>query len=67
MLIRLLGKENEALETTATHPFKDVATWSDKYVAYAYSKGLTNGISEDEFGPNNIANSNTYLTLVLCS
>lgn len=65
MLIRLLGKENEALETTATHPFKDVATWSDKYVAYAYSKGLTNGISEDEFGPNNIANSNTYLTLVL--
>lgn len=64
MLIRLLGKEAEATSTSATHPFTDVAAWADKYVAYAYDTGLTNGISATEFGKSN-ATASTYLTFVL--
>lgn len=64
MLIRLLGKESEALKTTAKHPFTDVDAWADKYVAYAYSEGLTNGVSATEFGRSN-ASAATYLTFVL--
>ncbi len=64
MLIRLLGKESEATATSAEHPFTDVADWADKYVAYAYSEGLTNGISASQFGNSN-AQASTYLTFVL--
>ena len=64
MLIRILGKENEALSTAGSHPFTDVPIWADKYIAYAYSTGLTNGISGTEFGTG-IANADTYITFML--
>lgn len=64
MLIRLLGKENEALGGNWSHPFTDVASWADKYVGYAYEKGLTKGILATEFGKDN-ATSDMYLTFVL--
>lgn len=64
MLIRVLGKEKEALSRNWSHPFKDVPQWADKYVGYAYSKELTNGISATEFGSGN-ASSAMYLTFVL--
>ncbi|HPM00012.1 MAG TPA: S-layer homology domain-containing protein, partial [Bacillota bacterium] len=50
MLIRVLGKESEVLSGNWTHPFTDVASWADKYVGYAYEKGLSGGISASEFG-----------------
>lgn len=65
MLIRLLGKEDTALNTTETHPFTDVPAWADKYVAYAYGGGLTNGISATKFGGQNAASAEMYLTFVL--
>ena len=64
MLIRVLGKESEVLSGNWTHPFTDVASWADKYVGYAYEKGLSGGISASEFGTGN-ANSDMYLTFVL--
>lgn len=64
MLIRLLGKEPEALNGDWTHPFTDVASWADKYVGYAYNKGLAKGISGTEFGKDT-ANSDMYLTFML--
>lgn len=64
MLIRVLGKENDAINGTWSHPFADVPTWADKYVGYAYQSGLTNGISATEFGTGN-ANAAMYLTFVL--
>lgn len=64
MLIRVLGKEGEALNGSFTHPFTDVASWADKYVGYAYQNGLTNGVSANEFGAGN-ASSAMYLTFVL--
>ena len=50
MLIRVLGKENEALNGQFNHPFTDVPQWADKYVGYAYNNKLTNGISSTQFG-----------------
>lgn len=64
MLIRVLGKESEALNGRWNHPFTDVDPWADKYVGYAYQKGLTNGISATHFGTAT-AGSNMYLTFVL--
>lgn len=64
MLIRLLGKESEAMAGSWRHPFQDVPAWADKYVGYAYQKSLTNGISATEFGAGNTS-AGMYLTFVL--
>lgn len=64
MLIRVLGSENEALSGEWSHPFTDVPAWADKYVGYAYVKGLANGMSLTEFGTSN-ATSAQYLTFML--
>lgn len=64
MLIRVLGKETEAIRGNWEHPFTDVAAWADPYVGYAYENGLTNGISSTQFGTG-AANAAMYLTFVL--
>ena len=64
MLIRVLGKENEAVNGNWKHSFTDVEQWADKYVGYAYEKGLTNGVSATEFG-SGTASATMYLTFVL--
>lgn len=66
MLIRLLGEEQKALDSTASHPFTDVPEWADSYVGYAFSTGLANGVSSDRFGTGD-ANAAMYLTFVLRS
>jgi len=66
MFIRLLGKEKEALETgSKTYRFTDVPSWAEQYVEYAYVNGLTNGISETEFGTQLIVDEKSYLTFML--
>ena len=64
MLIRLLGRENEALSVSREHPFTDVPAWADAYVGYAYETGLTNGISATEFGTGEVTDRQ-YLTFLL--
>jgi hypothetical protein len=64
MLIRLLGKDNEATSGSWAHPFTDVPKWADNYVGYAYGNKLTNGISATEFGTGT-ASYQMYLTFVL--
>jgi hypothetical protein len=64
MLIRLLGKDAEANSGNWKHPFTDVPKWADKYVGYAYEKGLTKGSSATEFGTGT-ASAQMYLTFVL--
>jgi len=66
MLVRLLGKEEEAKNSACSHPFTDVPTWAEKYVAYAYENGITKGTSATTFGTGN-ANANMYTTFVLRS
>lgn len=65
MLIRLLGKESEALEGTWETPFTDVPDWASPYIGYAYDRKLTDGVSEDRFAPDSPIRATEYLTLVL--
>lgn len=65
MLIRLMGREKEALACTAAQPFTDVPQWADRYVAYAYEQGLTNGIGGGQFGSDLETTGNMYLAFVL--
>ena len=64
MLIRVLGKEQDALTGTWRHPFTDVPAWANSYVGYAYVNGLTNGVSATKFGGGD-ATATTYLTFML--
>lgn len=50
MFIRILGEEADALACTYTHPYTDVPGWMDRYVAWAYHNGYTNGVSPTKFG-----------------
>lgn len=65
MLVRLLGAEIEALTTTDYQPFTDVASWADKYVTYAYAKGLTNGMTTNHFGADEKISAQQFITLLL--
>ena len=65
MLIRLLGKEDEAMAGSWSHPFTDVPPWADKYVGYAYETGLTDGVSATRFGSDNEASMQMYYTFLL--
>ncbi|MCL1982261.1 MAG: hypothetical protein FWG53_04110 [Clostridiales bacterium] len=66
MVLRLLGKEEEALRYRASEsPFNDVPGWAVKYVAYAKDSGLAKGISENEFGAGMPVNSEQYITFLL--
>ncbi|SHJ32350.1 hypothetical protein [Lutispora thermophila] len=65
MLIRLLGKEKEALEKNYPHPFTDVPEWAGAYVGYMYEKKLTTGVGSNRFGADNLTDYNVYITFVL--
>lgn len=65
MLVRLLGEESAALAYTGSHPFRDVPSWADRYVAYAYTMGYTQGVSAKEFAPNMEIDAAQYLTFLL--
>jgi lysophospholipase L1-like esterase len=65
LLIRLLGKQSEAEACTDTHPFSDVPAWADRYVAWAYSKGLTKGVTDTAFGGTADASAAMFVTFIL--
>ncbi len=65
MLVRLLGKENEALAGSWNTPFTDVSAWAQKYVGYAYANGLTNGQTSTTFGGSDKVSARDYITFVL--
>ena len=65
MLVRLLGKEEEALSKTWSTSFTDVPAWAQPYVGYAYTKGLTNGTDATHFGSDSQVTTAQYLTFLL--
>ena len=65
MLIRLLGKEEEALEGTWSIPFTDVTDNMKPYIGYAYTNGLTNGYSATTYCGTNPIKANQYIAFVL--
>lgn len=65
MLVRLLGKSDEAVSGKWSIPFADVAEWAKPYVGYAYANGLTAGTSATTYSGNQPTTVNQYLTFVL--
>lgn len=66
MLVRLLGKEQEAAGYTgADFPFLDVADWAAGYVSFAYNNNLVFGTSENRLGATSLADAQTYITFLL--
>lgn len=66
MVIRLLGKENDALKSGGNaNPFYDVPDWAEKYISYASGEGLVKGVSEGFFGANLPVDSKQYITFLL--
>ena len=65
MLVRLLGKEDEALAGTWQTPFTDVVEWAKPYIGYAYANKLTGGDSATTFGGAADVTATQYLTFVL--
>ena len=65
MFIRLLGEEKDALACQYAHPYTDVPAWADRYVAWAYQRGYTNGVSPTEFGPNGDITATQYMEFLL--
>ena len=67
MLVRLLGKEGEALSGKWEIPFKDVKANSATapYIGYAYANGLTKGTSETTYSGTNPVTRNQYLLFLM--
>ena len=65
MLVRLLGKDEEAKAGNWQTPFTDVADWAKPYVGYAYTHKLTNGTGDTTFGGDAPVTATQYLTFVL--
>ena len=65
MLVRLLGKEEEALAQNLDSPFTDVAGWAKPYVGYAYAQGITNGTGPTTYSGSRPVTAAQYLTFLL--
>ena len=65
MLVRLLGKEEEAKAGTWDIPFTDVSDSMKPYIGYAYANGLTNGYTATTYCGTKPIKSNQYIAFVL--
>ena len=59
MLVRLLGKEDEALAQSPSHPFTDVPQWASPYVGWLWTNGLAKGVSATTFAPPIVSRLNS--------
>lgn len=65
LVVRLVGAEEEALTGKYTHPYTDVPAWANPYVAYAYTMGITKGVSDTLFGTTGPVTDSQFLTFIL--
>ena len=64
-VVRFLGKENAATSNVSAHPFDDLPSWAIPYVGYAYSNGITAGVSATKFNPDGAMTDYAFLTAIL--
>lgn len=64
MLVRLLGKEEEAKTAPGT-PFTDLADWQKPAVNWLYRRGLAAGASYTKFEPEERCTAQMYATFML--
>jgi len=67
MLVRLIGKEAEALSGSWTLPFTDVPEWAKPYVGYAFEYKLVFGVDSKTFASNRSVTATEYITIILRS
>lgn len=65
MVVRLMGKETEALKMNYTHPFTDVPTWADAYIGYLWENGISKGIDNDTYGTDLLMSPPEYMTFMI--
>lgn len=65
LLVRMIGKEEEANNGVYHNPLTDVPAWATGYIGYAYQNAITNGISETQFGSDMPMTDYMFLTLTL--
>jgi hypothetical protein len=60
-----LGLEEKALAFAGENPFADVPEWGIPYVAFAFSEGITNGISDAYFGSDQYVTCRQFTAFLL--
>jgi len=66
MTIRLMGRDTAAKWSNPDGiPFTDVPVWAKPYVMYAYTHGITSGVSSNTFSAQSNIKATHYLTFVL--
>lgn len=65
MMVRILGKEEEAKAGTWETPFQDVPSWAEPYVGFAYVNQYTSGTGKTTFGSADRINAAQYITTIL--
>lgn len=65
VLVRMLGKEEYALNEDVSIPFTDVAKWNEKYVNYVYNEDILKGTSDTTFGGKEYFGINHAVTFML--
>jgi len=65
MIVRLLGKEKDAIAKSYKTPFNDVPNWAKPYVGYCYENNVSFGTGATTFGSNDSMTAAQYITLVL--
>jgi len=65
LLVRMIGKEEAALNGEYKNAFTDVPDWAKGYVGYAFENGITNGTSDITFSSDAAMTDYMFLTLVL--
>lgn len=65
LLVRMIGKEQAAGAQGYALPFTDVPGWAGIYIGYAYTNGITNGVSATRFDADGLMTDYMFLTLTL--
>lgn len=65
LVIRLTGRESEAMACTYSNPFTDVPDWAQPYISFGYANGLVKGVDESHCEAESPVSANDFLTLIL--
>lgn len=65
LLVRMLGREQQAQKENNAFPFTDVADFAAAHVGYAYKNKLANGYSETRFGGDDPLTDQQFYALAL--
>lgn len=65
IIVRLMGKEKEAIEMSYSHPFDDVPYWADDYIGYLWENDISKGIDDDLYGSDLLLSPSDYMTFLI--